>query len=374
MIFISPNVAKAENGDLYADLIYSASNQVYKPTNALGAPDSAFSDFFDKDATFTLDMGEGEESAGDLTLTYKIFNLGAAYRVEFKDSDLNKTQTSSNTLPLGATETTITYTSETPYRYVTITSVEEETWSLDAITTASIIEIEAPAEPEDTSTEVPPVDTTEEVEAPTCGGNQGLVVKRPNDGNAETNSDSIVYTIGCDNTLHIFPDEQTYKTWWPDFESLAYIDGTFISQHALGNRVTIRPGTWLVKKASEPKVYAVEPNGVLRWIPDETTAVELYGPNWNKIIIDVPEKFFSDYIISENLTATAYPDGVIGYLPVEGRVVYLTDTIFYNLPGDIINSLRLNTNKFLVPLSAKIMATYTDGGDLVYDTETAFPF
>lgn len=210
--------------------------------------------------------------------------------------------------------------------------------------------------------------TQEEV----CNGNQGLVVKRVSDNNESTTFDSTVFAIGCHNTIHIFPNEQTYKTWWPDFENISYVDGAFIAAKELEDNVTVRPGTYLVKQPSSPKVYAVEPGGVLHWIPDEAAAKTLYGTNWNKIIIDIPAELFADYVIGEDLTTAAYPNAVIGYLP-EGRVVYLNGASYYNLPGETMNALRLKS-KFLVPLSAAIMAAYTDGGDLPYDVTIAFPF
>lgn len=377
--FAKPWAVKAETADFYADAVYSASNQVYQPANALGMPDSVYSDFFDKDAVITLDMGEGEEGTGDLTLSFRLLNYGAAYRVEFMNEEFIKVQTTGASLPLSVTETTITFTGGVPYRYVAITSIEEETWSLDAVTTASVLETE---ETETTETaeevqeeEVPVPDESvedEDVEE-TCGGNRGLNIKRVDDSNPETTADAIIFSIGCDGTLHIFPNEQTYKTWWPDFDDVAFVSGTFLAQHDFGDNVTIRPGTYLIKTVSDPKVYAIEPGGILRWIPDEATAVALYGANWNKIIIDIPDEFFSDYTLGENLTASAYPNGIIGYLPVEGRVVYIKDNSYFGLTGDIINSMRLDT-KFLVPLSAEIITAYTDGGDLTYDEATAFPF
>jgi hypothetical protein len=111
----------------------------------------------------------------------------------------------------------------------------------------------------------------------------------------------------------------------------------------------------------------------LRWIPNETVATTLYGTNWNKIIIDLPDEIFSHYTIGDDLTTEAYPDGVVGYLP-EGRVVYLSENYYYNLPGSIMSSLRFRS-EFLVPLSAEVMTNYIDGGeDLEYSTSIAFPF
>jgi len=222
----------------------------------------------------------------------------------------------------------------------------------------------SPARAEEDTAPVP-----ELISAPAeiCDSNQGLVVQRSDV------SLPALFVLGCHNTIHVFPNEQTYKTWWPDFENISYVNGAFVGAKDLLGNVTIRPGTYLVKQTTDPKVYAVEPNGVLRWIPNEATAKTLYGSKWNTIIVDVPDELFADYTIGTNMTDTAYADGTIGYLPVEGRVVYLSGTSYFNLPGDKISSMRLGS-KFLVPLSAAVIANYTDGGDLPYDTKIAFPF
>jgi hypothetical protein len=55
----------------------------------------------------------------------------------------------------------------------------------------------------------------------------------------------------------------------------------------------------MVKIQTDPKVYAVDANGALRWVPDEWTAKRLYGDDWNKKIDDLSDAFFADYSIGE---------------------------------------------------------------------------
>lgn len=383
---ISPAIAETETteSNLYAESVYSASNQMYQPNNAIGAPDSVYADFFEKDASIILDLGE-EQSVSDLTIYFRLFNYGASYRVEFLDSEMTKVQTSSNQLPLASSEITITYTAGVPYRYVAITGTEEEVWSVDAIMTTAL-ENEDENETEEVDEEVEEIgeeelnDLLDEMtgwledlfENNFCEDSRGLVAKHPDDNNPETTADAIVYIIGCDGSLHIFPNEQTYLTWWSNFENLVFIDPSFLTTHNIGNRVTIRPGTYLIKKTSETKVYAVEPNGVIRWIPDEATALSLYGENWTKIIIDVSDDFFADYTLGEDLTALEYPNGTVGSLAT-GEVVYVYDGEYYSIPGDVYTALRFQ-DKFIVPLSEAIMSTYIYGGDLTDDPEISYPF
>jgi len=153
---------------------------------------------------------------------------------------------------------------------------------------------------------------------------------------------------------------------------LVLLKKNFLKSNNLSDRVTIRPGTYLIKSSSDPKVYAVEPGAILRWIPDETTAELLYGKNWNKIVIDIPGELLPDYVMGKPLTSTTYPNGVVGYLST-GRVVYLTDLAYFNLPNDVLNFMRFQSD-FFVPLAPEIMANYTDGGDLTSDSAIAFPY
>jgi hypothetical protein len=53
----------------------------------------------------------------------------------------------------------------------------------------------------------------------------------------------------------------------------------------------------MVKIQTDPKVYAIVRGGLLRWIPTEAKAKELYGANWNKQIDYIPDAFFVDYKI-----------------------------------------------------------------------------
>ncbi len=378
--FISPlTTLAAEETSLYANSVYSAGNQTYKPENSLGAPDSIYTDFFEKDAAITLDMGENESGIGDLTLYFKTQDFRASYRVEFLDVDLNKLQTSSNAFPISVSELTLSYTAGLAYRYVTITNVEEETWSLDAIMTSEIETVETTTDEEMTDEELTQLlnDFAEGLmnlfsNLDFCGGNHGLLVKQVDDGDLVTNTDSIIYEIGCDGTLHIVPNEATYKTWWTSYENVSFVEGSFIAQNGFGDNVTIRPGTNLVKQASSPKVYAVEPGGILRWIPDEATAETLYGPRWNTIILDIPDTIFSDYTVGDDLGNTAYPAGILGYNS-DGQVVYLDSDTYYTTPGDILSYMRFQS-KFLVDLNDAIMLNYMYGGDLTEDSSISLPF
>ena len=122
---------------------------------------------------------------------------------------------------------------------------------------------------------------------------------------------STVYYYGSDNKRHIFPNSLTYRTWYLDWSGVKVIPQSQLQGIALGKNVTMRPGTVLVKIESDPKVYAVEPGGILRWIPTEARAIALYGPYWTKRVIDVPAVFWGDYTFGADITTDTHPTGAL---------------------------------------------------------------
>ncbi len=120
-----------------------------------------------------------------------------------------------------------------------------------------------------------------------------------------------VYYYGSDNKRHIFPNEKTYKTWYPDWSNVRSVTAAELQAIPLGKNVTVRPGTVLVKIDTDSKVYAVEPNGLLRWIPTEVRIKTLYGADWAKKIIDVPLAFWGDYSFGSDISTDAHPTGAL---------------------------------------------------------------
>lgn len=121
---------------------------------------------------------------------------------------------------------------------------------------------------------------------------------------------SSVYYLAGDGKRYVFPNEATYFSWYSDFSGVVTIPQSELESYPLGKNITIRPGTKLVKITTDPKVYAVEPNGTLIHVPSETVASTLWGADWAKRVVDVPDAFFTNYTIgSGQVAATAYPAG-----------------------------------------------------------------
>ena len=122
---------------------------------------------------------------------------------------------------------------------------------------------------------------------------------------------STVYYYGRDGKRHVFPNEKVYFSWYKDFTGVKTVSDTQLASLPLGGLVRLRPGTKLVKIVSDPKVYAVEPGGVLRWVPNEEQATLLFGKDWAKRVVDVDVALFVAYSIGPNLEANTHPRGAV---------------------------------------------------------------
>ena len=135
---------------------------------------------------------------------------------------------------------------------------------------------------------------------------------------------SSVYYLAGDGKRYVFPNETTYNSWYSDFSGVVTISQSELESYPLGSNVTVRPGTKLVKITTNPKVYAVESDGSLVWVPDESTASTLYGANWAKRVVDVPDAFWNNYNeTSGQVSATAYPEGSLVKFGTSADVYYI---------------------------------------------------
>lgn len=118
-----------------------------------------------------------------------------------------------------------------------------------------------------------------------------------------------VYYYAADSKRYVFPNETTYRSWYADFSSVKTVSDAELAAIMIGGNVTLRSGTKLVKITTDPKVYAVAPNGTLRWIESEAVATALYGSNWARRVVDVPDAFFVNYTVGSSVSTPVHPDG-----------------------------------------------------------------
>ena len=176
---------------------------------------------------------------------------------------------------------------------------------------------------------------------------------------------SSVYYLGSDGKRYVFPNTDTYMSWYSDFSGVVTIPASELQSYPLGGNVTMRPGTKLVKITTDPSVYAVEPNGVLRKITSESQAAALYGTNWNKRVVDVADAFFTNYTVGTALASGATPAGSLVKNASEAAIYYYDGTNYRS----IATEAAFNANRFKMANVLSTTATLSAGGTAIANAE-----
>lgn len=120
-----------------------------------------------------------------------------------------------------------------------------------------------------------------------------------------------VYYLARDGKRYTFPNETVFLSWYKDFTVVRRVTDATLASLSVGGNVTVRPGTFLVKIVSDPKVYAVEPGSVLRPIATEAIAHTLYGADWILKVRDIDPTLFGNYAIGDAMLSARYPLGTL---------------------------------------------------------------
>lgn len=177
---------------------------------------------------------------------------------------------------------------------------------------------------------------------------------------------SSVYYLGNDGKRYVFPSESVYFSWYQDFSSVVTIPASELQSYPLGANVTMRPGTKLVKITTDPSVYAVTPNGVLRKIASESDAITLFGTNWSKMVVDVADAFFTNYTVGTPLTTGTYPAGTL-LKNANNASIYYFDGTDYRM---IASEAAFTANRFSWNNVITTSMTLTASGSSVTGAET----
>lgn len=153
-----------------------------------------------------------------------------------------------------------------------------------------------------------------------------------------------VYFYAADGKRYTFPTESTYFSWYPDFSGVTTITDNELADISLAGNVVVRPGTYLVKINTVPKVYAVAPEGMLRHVDSEASAATLYGTDWNTKIIDIPDGFWPNYTdTNDALDGTEYPEGALVKYASGPDVYYVNEDGSWS---KIADEAAFNANRF----------------------------
>lgn len=126
-----------------------------------------------------------------------------------------------------------------------------------------------------------------------------------------------IYYLNDEGQRIVFPDEQTFLSWYPSFESVKTIPRELLESFPLsGRNVNIRPGTQLVTIESSPQVWMIGYPNKLYWLAGgEDQVVEMFGASWMNKLVDLPEYYFANYQESTDLRGTdIYPEGLLIYV------------------------------------------------------------
>ncbi len=180
------------------------------------------------------------------------------------------------------------------------------------------------------------------------------------------------------NKRYVFPNETTYRSWFSDFSGIRTISDTELSAIMIGGNVTIRPGTNLIKITTDPKVYAVTRGGVLHWVESESVATSLYGSNWARRVVDVPDQLFVNYSVGSSVATAVHPDGsLVSYAGSSDRYVVwngqrrmISDSAF---TANMFNSMNVLPTTISYPTGANVTTREAELADAVVGGGTTTP-
>lgn len=120
-------------------------------------------------------------------------------------------------------------------------------------------------------------------------------------------SGDVLYWYAKDGTRLVIPNKQTFDTWYPASGPKPVVkqlrDEDLVKIMISGN-VTYRPGTRLIKIATDQKIYAIGHGGVIRWLANDQTAEELFGYSWKETLVDtIADTFFVNYSVGYRIDA-----------------------------------------------------------------------
>jgi len=110
--------------------------------------------------------------------------------------------------------------------------------------------------------------------------------------------ESKIYSVTSDDTLKLFPDEDTFYAWGHSFSEVKKISCNDLNDYKITGSWTYERASYLVKFHGQHGVYTLDNGKYLRLIPNEITARKMYGRNWNHLVRELPAREARDYSYS----------------------------------------------------------------------------
>ncbi len=148
---------------------------------------------------------------------------------------------------------------------------------------------------------------------------------------------SAVYILDDNLRRLYFPHSDVYFTWFKDYAGIKEIITACVDNYPIPDKppygVNFRSGTQLVKLRISNSVYAILPGNKLAKISNEDVANQLYGSDWNKLVKDVNDEFWTNF--------TAQADPIVIAKPHDGMVVKINET-FYLVENNQLHQITGN--------------------------------
>ena len=122
-------------------------------------------------------------------------------------------------------------------------------------------------------------------------------------GDLVKGSGPTVYYVTIDMHRLAFADEQTFRTWYPDFGNVQTISDADLAKMPFDGIASVRPGIRPIKGATDARVYGVDRNGALLWLSNESVAKMIYGDDWASKLAVVPDATLATYGRGTSVTA-----------------------------------------------------------------------
>ncbi len=136
-----------------------------------------------------------------------------------------------------------------------------------------------------------------------------------------------IYYLNEQRERIVFPDPQTFESWYPDYSGVKHIARDYLESFPLsGRNATIRPGTWLVTIPSSSQVWMIGQPNHLHWLSGgEQQAVALFGEHWLERLVDLPEYYFANYVDAQPIDSTdTYPVGLLIHVKSNNQYYLVT--------------------------------------------------
>lgn len=112
-------------------------------------------------------------------------------------------------------------------------------------------------------------------------------------------SGPVIFYLASNGRRYAFPNEQTFRTWYQDFSQVRTVSDEELARYTYGGNVTYRPGTRLLQRTGDSKIYTVGRGGMLRWVTSPQVLQRFYGSNWRRLVDGLPDARVADYVFGD---------------------------------------------------------------------------